>query len=99
MVLAARGLRMLLIDFDPQGNATSSLGVDKGDLSATAYDVLVGDLTLDEAIISGSPAEARSPAVHSHAGRRGSRARAVGRNANARSPARSIPGQPSTISY
>ena len=77
VVLAARGLRMLLIDFDPQGNATSSLGVDKGDLSATAYDVLVGDLTLDEAVISGVRPKLDLSAVHSHVGRGGSRAGAA----------------------
>lgn len=33
---------VLLIDFDPQGNATSGLGVDKGALSSTAYDWIGG---------------------------------------------------------
>lgn len=41
VVLAARGYRVLLIDMDPQGNATSSLGVDKIDLDESTYDVLV----------------------------------------------------------
>lgn len=52
VVLAGRGLRVLLIDFDPQGNATSSLGVDKHSLNSTAYDVLVGELSLNEVIVS-----------------------------------------------
>lgn len=51
VVLASRGWRVLLIDFDPQGNATSSLGVEKQQLQATAYDLLVGDLTLADVLI------------------------------------------------
>lgn len=34
--------RVMLVDLDPQGNATSSLGIDKAGLDATLYDVLVG---------------------------------------------------------
>lgn len=48
VVLAGRGYRVLLIDMDPQGNATSSLGVDKTELDAGAYDVLVEDATIPE---------------------------------------------------
>ncbi len=40
--LAAGKRQVLLVDLDPQGNATSSLGIDKTKLSATLYDVLVG---------------------------------------------------------
>lgn len=39
--LAGSKRRVLLVDLDPQGNATSSLGVDKDLLSATLYDVLI----------------------------------------------------------
>ena len=35
--------KVLLIDLDPQGNATSGLGVDKGELESTTYDMLVND--------------------------------------------------------
>lgn len=52
VVLAGRGYRVLLIDMDPQGNATSSLGVDKADLEATAYDVLVDDAPIRECRIA-----------------------------------------------
>jgi chromosome partitioning protein len=38
---ARRGLRTLLIDSDPQGNATTSLGLRKQDLGATTYDLLL----------------------------------------------------------
>ncbi|HQY31551.1 MAG TPA: AAA family ATPase [Thermomicrobiales bacterium] len=39
--LAARGYRVLVIDADPQGNATSSLGVDKATLTETLYDAMI----------------------------------------------------------
>ena len=40
--LANAGKRVLLVDADPQSNATSSLGIDKSALSRSIYDVLVG---------------------------------------------------------
>jgi chromosome partitioning protein len=49
--LARRGQRILLIDGDPQGNATTSLGVAKQGLAGTTYDVLM-DATMGEAIIA-----------------------------------------------
>jgi chromosome partitioning protein len=39
--LATAKRRVLLVDLDPQGNATSSLGIDKESLKATLYDVIV----------------------------------------------------------
>jgi len=44
--LAARGQRTLLIDIDPQANATSSLGFDKHQIKSSMYEVLVNDLPL-----------------------------------------------------
>lgn len=49
--LAKAGKTTLLIDFDPQGNATSGLGIDKNELKKTMTDVLLGEATLDEAVI------------------------------------------------
>ena len=40
-LLAARGYRILVVDADPQGNATSSLGVEKGGLGETLYDAML----------------------------------------------------------
>jgi chromosome partitioning protein len=40
-LMAERGYRVLVIDADPQGNATSSLGVDKADLAETLYDAML----------------------------------------------------------
>ena len=50
--LARRGLRVLLIDCDPQGNATTSLGITKRDLAVTTYDVIMGLEKPDRAILS-----------------------------------------------
>ena len=44
VLLAARGLRVLLLDLDPQGNTTSSLGIEKQDLPGSMYELLVGDM-------------------------------------------------------
>lgn len=40
-ILAAKGQKVLVIDMDPQANATSGLGFDKNNLSKTIYDVLI----------------------------------------------------------
>lgn len=45
------GQRVLLVDFDPQGNATSGLGVDKNH-SPNVYDVLIGESDCAKAIVS-----------------------------------------------
>lgn len=50
VLLARAGYRVLLVDVDPQGNATSSLGIEKHDLLYTAYDVLVDELPLGRAV-------------------------------------------------
>jgi chromosome partitioning protein len=46
--LAATKQRVLLIDLDPQGNATMGSGVDKRDLHSSVYDVLLGSKTIAE---------------------------------------------------
>ena len=46
--LAAAQRRVLLVDLDPQGNATMGSGVDKRTLAATVYDVLLGARTIRE---------------------------------------------------
>lgn len=48
--LARSGKSVLLIDFDPQGNATSGLGLDKQQLDSTTYEVLLGSAEADKAI-------------------------------------------------
>lgn len=49
--LAQSGYQVLLIDIDPQGNATSSIGVDKHSLEATTYDAILQQRTLDECLV------------------------------------------------
>lgn len=44
--LAKEGKRVLLVDVDPQGNATSGLGVDRNQLGSCIYDLLLGDAGL-----------------------------------------------------
>jgi chromosome partitioning protein len=50
--LAQHGRRVLLVDIDPQANATSSLGYDKQSLAQTIYDVVIADLPIASAIIT-----------------------------------------------
>lgn len=42
---------ILLIDIDPQGNTTSGLGIDKRNIKVSAYDVLINDSPIEEALI------------------------------------------------
>lgn len=51
VVLASRGVRTLLLDLDPQGNTTSSLGIEKNDLDGTMYDVLVELMSISAAML------------------------------------------------
>ena len=50
--LALSGDRVLVIDVDPQGNATSGLGVDRHSLRGTLYDALMGEASLRDVITS-----------------------------------------------
>src|SRR5574344_48176 len=49
--LAEAGKKVLVVDIDPQGNATSGLGVDKNSLKNTIYELFIGDCTLEECLI------------------------------------------------
>lgn len=48
--LGVLGKRVLLIDLDPQGNSTTGIGIDKGDIKKSAYDLLIGAATLQEVV-------------------------------------------------
>ena len=50
--LAAAKRRMLLVDLDPQGNATMGSGVDKSTLEASSYDVLMGEKSVRESAVN-----------------------------------------------
>lgn len=49
--LARSGKKTLLVDFDPQGNATSGLGFDKQSLKVTMAEVIMGTKKLDQAVL------------------------------------------------
>jgi len=49
--LSESGARVLVCDFDPQGNATSGLGVDKSTVSMTVYDLLINQKPCIDAIV------------------------------------------------
>ncbi len=48
--LAFQGLRSLIVDLDPQGNATSGLGIDRSAIATSIYDVLLKDGAIEDAI-------------------------------------------------
>ena len=49
--LASHGKKVLLIDSDSQGNASSGLGIDRSDVKNSLYEVLVNGISIEEAII------------------------------------------------
>lgn len=49
--LAKLGQRVLLVDIDPQGNATSGVGINKADIDQCVYNVLVEDLPAENVIV------------------------------------------------
>ena len=49
--LAAIGEKVLIVDLDPQGNASTGLGIDRRDRRCSTYDVLIGQAPIREAIL------------------------------------------------
>lgn len=49
--LAQKGKRVLVVDSDPQGNATSGFGIDKNSLDNTIYELLLGECSIQDCII------------------------------------------------
>ena len=48
--LASLGQKVLALDMDPQGNMTSGLGVDKDEAEKTVYDLIIGNVGIEECI-------------------------------------------------
>ena len=49
--LAAIGERVLIVDLDPQGNASTGLGIDRKSRNTSTYDVLVGEAPLRDSVV------------------------------------------------
>lgn len=49
--LAKAGLRVIVVDLDPQGNATTALGIDHREIDTSIYDVLVNDVAFADALV------------------------------------------------
>jgi chromosome partitioning protein len=50
--LAAIGERVLIVDLDPQGNASTGLGIDRRSRSVSTYDVLIGEAPLRDSVVA-----------------------------------------------
>lgn len=46
------GKKVLLVDLDPQGNTTSGVGINKKNLKASSYEILIGEIEAEKAIIA-----------------------------------------------
>jgi chromosome partitioning protein len=49
--LAATGSRVLIIDLDPQGNASTGLGINRAEREKSSYDILLGEMSVNDAAI------------------------------------------------
>src|SRR6201987_1407598 len=49
--LAAIGEQVLIVDLDPQGNASTGLGIDRNQRRRSTYDVLIGEASLRDAVL------------------------------------------------
>ena len=49
--MAAAGKKVLVIDLDPQSNASTSLGIDKHGSMISSYEVIIGERSLSEAVV------------------------------------------------
>lgn len=50
--LAEAGQKVLLVDCDPQGNATSGVGLEKGYIEKTIYEMMIGECEIEECLIT-----------------------------------------------
>lgn len=50
--MADQGYKILIVDFDPQGNAGSGLGIDINTIEKTVYEMLIGEVSFEEVVVS-----------------------------------------------
>ncbi len=50
--LSERDRKVLLIDIDPQGNATSGFGIERNEIRRSVYDLLIGECAFDDCLLS-----------------------------------------------
>ena len=68
--LAAIGERVLIVDLDPQGNASTGLGIDRKSRDISSYDLMVGEATVAQASMHDRRASRRTGAVDARSARR-----------------------------
>ena len=49
--LAEKGKKVLLVDIDPQGNASSGVGINKNELENTVYEMIIGECTIKDCLL------------------------------------------------
>ena len=49
-ILAKKGKKVLMIDADPQGNASSGVGIERENIELSVYDILINDVTMNEVV-------------------------------------------------
>jgi chromosome partitioning protein len=52
IAIAMAGKKVLLIDIDPQANSTSGIGIDKNKVTLSAYDVMIDEMPINNALMS-----------------------------------------------
>lgn len=70
--VAQQGKRVLLVDIDPQGNATSGVGIDKDACEYSVYDMLINGVNAEKIIVNTKIPNSQSYPVPNRACRRGS---------------------------
>ena len=60
-ILAKKGKKVLMIDADPQGNASSGVGIDRDDIELSVYDILINDIAIEEVV-----KKTNIEAIHQH---------------------------------
>ena len=49
-LIAKKGKKVLMIDADPQGNASSGVGIDRDSIELSVYDILINEIEVDDVV-------------------------------------------------